>query len=193
MLEEGFISAADLARSPRRSAGGRASAAPGRGRLPTSPRRCASTSSRPMATTASTTTDCRSRTTLDSAVQAAAESALRYGLLRLDHRRGWRGALLRGQRLDLEGEAIEALPAAIRSPARGSQGWCWKPASGRHSSGHRKGRSTVSRRGSPGRRSARRPRFCASATSPGFVWPRIRRNRRSPTGFSSRSRRSRAP
>ncbi|MBP9144294.1 MAG: PBP1A family penicillin-binding protein [Thermoanaerobaculia bacterium] len=54
------------------------------------------------------------QTTLDLAIQAAAEQALRTGLLRLDHRRGYRGPILRAQRLDLEGDAIES--AAGRNP-----------------------------------------------------------------------------
>lgn len=54
------------------------------------------------------------QTTLDLRIEGAAETALRNGLLRLDHRRGYRGALLRGQRGDLDGEAIEAL--AGRNP-----------------------------------------------------------------------------
>ncbi len=54
------------------------------------------------------------QTTLDLRMQEAAETALRTGLLRLDHRRGYRGAVLHGQRADLEGEALEA--AAGRNP-----------------------------------------------------------------------------
>lgn len=42
-------------------------------------------------------------TTLDPRIQASAEKALRYGLTRLDHRRGWRGPLRR-----LEGQAPES-------------------------------------------------------------------------------------
>ncbi len=58
------------------------------------------------------------QTTLDLRIQAAAESALRGGLLRLDHRRGYRGPILRGQRVDLEADAIEAL--AGRNPVADS-------------------------------------------------------------------------
>lgn len=54
------------------------------------------------------------QTTLDTRIQGAAEAALRTGLLRLDHRRGYRGPILRGQRLDLEGDSIETL--AGRNP-----------------------------------------------------------------------------
>jgi penicillin-binding protein 1A len=54
-------------------------------------------------------------TTLDVEVQSAAEAALREGLLRLDHRKGYRGPLMRGQPLDLEPDAIEA--HAGRNPA----------------------------------------------------------------------------
>lgn len=61
------------------------------------------------------------QTTLDLEIETAAETALRNGLLRLDHRRGFRGAMLHGQRLDFDGEAIEA--AAGRNPAPDS----WVP------------------------------------------------------------------
>lgn len=54
------------------------------------------------------------QTTLDIGIQTAAEAALRSGLLRLDHRRGYRGPMVRGQRLDLEGDRIESL--AGRNP-----------------------------------------------------------------------------
>lgn len=47
------------------------------------------------------------RTTLDAAMQRAAEDALRDGLLRLDHRRGWRGPLARGESTTLSGEEID--------------------------------------------------------------------------------------
>ena len=47
------------------------------------------------------------RTTLDPAMQRAAEEALRDGLLRLDHRRGWRGPLRRDESPGLEAEEIE--------------------------------------------------------------------------------------
>ena len=47
-------------------------------------------------------------TTLDAAIQTAGESSLRDGLLRLDHRRGYRGPLLRGQPLDFDSDQIEA-------------------------------------------------------------------------------------
>jgi penicillin-binding protein 1A len=60
-------------------------------------------------------------TTLDTPMQLAAETALREGLLRLDHRRGWRGPLQRGQRLDLTEDEIERL--AGRNPLPGE----WVP------------------------------------------------------------------
>jgi penicillin-binding protein 1A len=41
-------------------------------------------------------------TTLDPQIQRAAEEALRTGLLRLDHRKGWRGPLYRVEDVDLE-------------------------------------------------------------------------------------------
>ena len=48
------------------------------------------------------------RTTLDPRIQRATELALGEGMLRLDHRRGWRGPLLRGESLLLTGPEIEA-------------------------------------------------------------------------------------
>lgn len=54
------------------------------------------------------------QTTMDATIQASAESALRDGLLHLDHRRGYRAPLLRGQELGLDGEQIDAL--AGRNP-----------------------------------------------------------------------------
>ncbi|MGE0639085.1 MAG: penicillin-binding protein 1A [Thermoanaerobaculia bacterium] len=53
-------------------------------------------------------------TTMDAAIQNSAESALRDGLLRLDHRRGFRAPLLRGQDVALDGEQIDQL--AGRNP-----------------------------------------------------------------------------
>ena len=47
-------------------------------------------------------------TTLDARIQRAAEDALRDGLVRLDHRRGWRGPILRDESPGLTGEEIEA-------------------------------------------------------------------------------------
>ncbi len=55
------------------------------------------------------------RTTLDPRVQQAAEEALREGLLRLDHRRGWRGPVLRGESTLLTAEELEE--RAGRNPA----------------------------------------------------------------------------
>ena len=42
------------------------------------------------------------RTTLDSTIQRATEESLRSGLLRVDHRKGWRGPLRRGQPLGMD-------------------------------------------------------------------------------------------
>jgi penicillin-binding protein 1A len=55
------------------------------------------------------------RTTMDSAIQTAAEDSLRDGLLELDHRRGWRGPIRRGESLLLTGDEIE--DRAGRNPA----------------------------------------------------------------------------
>lgn len=61
------------------------------------------------------------QTTLDSRIQAAAEDAVREGLLSLDHMKGWRGA-----REHLEGEdlADRELPSWIGQPP-GTDPWEW--------------------------------------------------------------------
>ncbi len=46
-------------------------------------------------------------TTLDAGIQEAAERSLREGLLRLDHRRGYRGPIARGQSLELDADQVE--------------------------------------------------------------------------------------
>jgi penicillin-binding protein 1A len=58
------------------------------------------------------------RTTLDSTVQVDAEEALVAGLLRLDHRRGWRGPIARGASLLLAGGEIEELAGRNPLPDR---------------------------------------------------------------------------
>jgi penicillin-binding protein 1A len=60
-------------------------------------------------------------TTLDASVQRAAEKALRDGLVRLDRRGGWRGAISHGNRTDLEPDEIERLVG--RNPVPGE----WRP------------------------------------------------------------------
>ncbi len=60
-------------------------------------------------------------TTLDPAVQRAAEDALRDGLLRLDRRRGYRGPIARGQRLDLPPQEIAQLAGTNPDPET------WRP------------------------------------------------------------------
>jgi len=57
-------------------------------------------------------------TTLDARIQNAAETALRDGLMRLDRRRGWRGALRHGVSTLIEGEEIDRL--AGRNPDPGN-------------------------------------------------------------------------
>jgi penicillin-binding protein 1A len=56
----------------------------------------------------------RVETTLDGRIQRSAEKSLRQGLLALDHRKGWRGPIRRGQRLDLSLDEIDEL--AGRNP-----------------------------------------------------------------------------
>jgi len=50
----------------------------------------------------------QAHTTLDPEIQAAAEDALREGLLRLDHRKGWRGPLRHLDDADLESAQLES-------------------------------------------------------------------------------------
>jgi penicillin-binding protein 1A len=64
----------------------------------------------------------RVATTLDSAVQSAAEDALREGLLRLDHRRGFRGELLELEGGDLERRSLPAWDDLEPVPGRWYQG-----------------------------------------------------------------------
>ncbi|MEO7794095.1 MAG: PBP1A family penicillin-binding protein [Thermoanaerobaculia bacterium] len=94
------------------------------------------------------------QTSIDLRVQAAAESALRSGLLRLDHRRGYRGAIARGQRLDLEGEALEA--AAGRNPVPES----WVPG--------------LVLENSPQETRVRTPEGTIAVRSPGVAWTQRR-------------------
>jgi penicillin-binding protein 1A len=61
-------------------------------------------------------------TTLDSEVQRAAERALRDGLLRLDHRRGFRGEILKLEGGDLEARALPAWDDHLPVPGRWYQG-----------------------------------------------------------------------
>jgi len=49
------------------------------------------------------------RTTLDSRLQREAEDALRQGLMAIDRRKGWRGAIMHGQSTLLDGDEIERL------------------------------------------------------------------------------------
>lgn len=57
-------------------------------------------------------------TTLDGAIQQGAEEALRGGLLRLDHRKGWRGPVARGASLLASGADIEELAGRNPIPDR---------------------------------------------------------------------------
>ena len=61
-------------------------------------------------------------TTLDSRVQRAAEEALRAGLLRLDHRRGFRGEILKLEGGDLETRALPSWNDLEPVPGRWYQG-----------------------------------------------------------------------
>jgi penicillin-binding protein 1A len=62
------------------------------------------------------------RTTLDAGMQAAAEAALRYGLLRLDHRKGWRGPLERLHGVDLDTHVLPSWAHVDPGPGTWNQG-----------------------------------------------------------------------
>jgi len=61
-------------------------------------------------------------TTLDPRIQQAAETALRDGLLALDHRKGFRGAVLRIEEDDLEGRTLPSWHDGEPQPGRWYQG-----------------------------------------------------------------------
>ncbi len=61
-------------------------------------------------------------TTLDSRIQAAAEAALRAGLERLDHRRGFRGPVLKLEGDDLESKTLPSWNSAEPQPGPWYQG-----------------------------------------------------------------------
>ncbi len=62
------------------------------------------------------------RTTLDPRMQAAADAAVRYGLTRLDHRKGWRGALQRLAGVDLETHWLPGWAQIDTRPGAWNQG-----------------------------------------------------------------------
>jgi penicillin-binding protein 1A len=62
------------------------------------------------------------RTTLDPQIQAAAEKGVREGLLRLDHRRGWRGPIAKLDVRDLENQELPTWHRGKPVPDRWYQG-----------------------------------------------------------------------
>ncbi len=62
------------------------------------------------------------QTTLDSHIQRAAEKAVRSGLLKLDHRRGWRGAIATLKAADLDGQQLPTWGQNKPTPGRWYQG-----------------------------------------------------------------------
>jgi penicillin-binding protein 1A len=62
------------------------------------------------------------RTTLDRQIQATAEKAVRAGLIRLDHRRGWRGAIAKLDVRDLESQELPTWHSGKPVPDRWYQG-----------------------------------------------------------------------
>lgn len=62
------------------------------------------------------------QTTLDPLIQRSAENAVRSGLLRLDHRRGWRGAIATLEAADLESQQLPTWGQSKPVPGRWYQG-----------------------------------------------------------------------
>jgi penicillin-binding protein 1A len=62
------------------------------------------------------------RTTLDRKIQESAERAVRAGLVRLDHRRGWRGAIAKLDDRDLESQELPTWGHGNPVPERWYQG-----------------------------------------------------------------------
>ena len=62
------------------------------------------------------------RTTLDRQIQEAAEKAVRAGLLRLDHRRGWRGPIAHLDAADLDSQELPTWGQGEPVPGRWYQG-----------------------------------------------------------------------
>ncbi|HVG10565.1 MAG TPA: PBP1A family penicillin-binding protein [Thermoanaerobaculia bacterium] len=62
------------------------------------------------------------RTTLDRQIQEAAEKAVRSGLLRLDHRRGWRGPIAHLEAADLDSQELPTWSGGDPVPGRWYQG-----------------------------------------------------------------------
>jgi penicillin-binding protein 1A len=62
------------------------------------------------------------RTTLDRKIQEATEKAVRSGLLRLDHRRGWRGPIAHLETRDLDSQELPTWSGSEPVPGRWYQG-----------------------------------------------------------------------
>ncbi len=178
-----------LPRGDRDAAGGRAPTTPGARSRSTSPRRCASSSRRATAPSASTRRVCRSTPRSTARVQRGAEEALRAGLLRLDHRKGWRGPIGARRQLLATGDGDRRARRAQSGP---------RPLGARPGARRRRRRRRAIRlpdrevRGRPRRHRLDRPPHARRGPAPGRrrlvpLRPGRSRGQAGASGWSSRS------
>ncbi len=96
------------------------------------------------------------QTTLDPQIQKAAENAIRSGLLKIDHRRGWRGPIGEIKEADIGTQQLPTWELARSSPAAGTRGWCWNRGPRAPASRSARGPTRSAPRGSRGRTASSR-------------------------------------